>query len=554
MDLEKLMNKLCAGFLIALAAVACVPTTLQAQRRSITETNSRRNTDAAAGATRQNKATTPAPPATSAAQTPPPSAPSIVVSSDINKGEPCGCESPLPDVLAVVNGTKLTIKDVDTPNNLLEEQVRNLQRQVIEARARELDLQINSRLLEAEARRRGMSTAKLLEGEVMPKVKPPTDAEAQAVYDQNRSQLQAEFKDVKNQIIAYLRDQGQREETRKYAESLRAAASVKLFVDKATPPATPVDRARVLATVGGAAITSGDIEDNLRPLIYDVQEQVYEQRRAALETKINDMLLGQEAQKRKTTVQVLLDSEMKAKTNKVSETEAQAFYDQNKNRISGEFGQVKNQIVQYLQAKEEEKATARFAEQLRRGALIQTFLAAPEPPTYSIATDDQPTKGNLSAAVTIVEFTDFQCPSCAQAHPVFEKLADEYADRVKFVVRDFPLAQHEQAFKAAEAAEAAREQGKYWEYIALLFSNQKALETNKLKEYAGRLNLDQAKFDQALDTGRFADKVRRDLQDGNKLGVDATPTVFINGRPVKDRSYEAMKRVIDAALKPGAKR
>jgi protein-disulfide isomerase len=254
------------------------------------------------------------------------------------------------------------------------------------------------------------------------------------------------------------------------------------------------------------------------------------------------------------TAQTLLDSEVKAKTNKVSETDAQTFYNENKDRISGEFEQVKNQVVQYLQAREDNRALAQFAERLRRGATIQTFLTAPEPPTYNIATDDQPTKGNASATVTIVEFTDFQCPSCAQLHPVLEKLADEYADRVKFVIRDFPLAQHKQALKAAEAAEAAREQGKYWEYVALLFRNQKALETDKLKEYASQLSLDRVKFDQALDTGRFADKVQRDLQDGNKLGVNSTPTVFINGRSISDRSYEATKKMIDAALRNSTKK
>jgi protein-disulfide isomerase len=154
--------------------------------------------------------------------------------------------------------------------------------------------------------------------------------------------------------------------------------------------------------------------------------------------------------------------------------------------------------------------------------------------------------------VTIVEFTDFQCPSCAKSQPVLEAIAAEFGDKVRLVVRDFPLDQHTFAFKAAEAAEAAREQGKYWEYIAILFLNQSALEVAKLKEYATQVGLDRKRFDEALDSNKFAEKVRRDLNDGMKLGVNSTPTVFINGRRVRERSRESLKAAVEAALKEKA--
>jgi protein-disulfide isomerase len=156
--------------------------------------------------------------------------------------------------------------------------------------------------------------------------------------------------------------------------------------------------------------------------------------------------------------------------------------------------------------------------------------------------------------VTIVEFTDFECPSCAFTQPILEEVVREYDGKVRLVARDFPLEQHAYAFKAAEAAEAAREQGKYWEYTALLFKNQKALTVDKLKEYATQLGLDRAKFDQALDSGKFASKVQRDLQDGIKIGVSSTPSVFVNGKRVKERTRESLKAAIEAALKDIAKR
>jgi protein-disulfide isomerase len=108
---------------------------------------------------------------------------------------------------------------------------------------------------------------------------------------------------------------------------------------------------------------------------------------------------------------------------------------------------------------------------------------------------------------------------------------------------------HPEARKAAEAAEAAREQGKYWDFTAILFRNQSALKPEQLKQYAQVIGLDRAKFDAALDTGKFTDKVERDILDAQRFGVSGTPTFFVNGRRTKDGTYESLKAAIEAALK-----
>jgi protein-disulfide isomerase len=154
--------------------------------------------------------------------------------------------------------------------------------------------------------------------------------------------------------------------------------------------------------------------------------------------------------------------------------------------------------------------------------------------------------------VTIIEFTDYQCSSCAKFQPVMDRLLSEYSGKVRLVARDFPLQKHPYAFKAAEAAEAAREQDKYWEYTSILFQNQGALGPDQLKEYARQLRLDVEKFDSALTSGKFAKKVQRDFQDGMRIGVQATPTVFINGRRISDNTYESIKAAIEGALRTPA--
>jgi len=461
-------------------------------------------------------------------------------------------DAPLPDVLAVVNGVKITVNDFDVETSA---RIEELKRQVVEARKLELDLQINSMLLEAEAKKRGVTTSKILEDEVLTKVKQPTDADARKYFNAqytDGTDRSAQFEQVKERIMAHLLGEQRQALAKQLADRLRSTAEVKVLVETATPPSKPADRGRVFAVVNGKQITSGDVEDSLQPLIVGVQEEIYELRRRDLNRKINDVLLAQEAQKRQITTRALLDAEVTAKAPSITDAQAQKFYDDNKEKMrGGAFADVKPQIVSYLQNAEMDKLRLTFAATLHKNAAVQDFLVAPPPPVYEIATDDQPAIGDAKAKVTLVEFTDFQCGTCGQFQPVLDRVVKEYNGRVRLVVRDYPLPQHTNAFKAAEAAEAAREQNKYWEYAAKLFSNQSALEVEKLKQYATDLALDRSKFDAALDGGKFKQHVQRDLRDGNRVGIRGTPTLFLNGRQVSDRSYEGLKRAIDAALGSG---
>jgi len=286
----------------------------------------------------------------------------------------CACESQsLPETLAVVNGVKIPSSDIKKSTG---DSVNKLQQQVVEARKRELDLMINSKLLVLEAQKRGLTTVKLLDQEVVAKVKKPGPTEAQAFYDQNKARIKGEFKDVVDDILAYLFEQAQQQEAKKFADSLRASNEVKVLVTNVTPPATPADRARVFATIKDEKITSGDIEDALKPLISDVQQQVYKLRKDELEISIDDTLLVQEAQKRQITTNALLAAEVKPKP--VTDEQAQTFFDQNKERVSGDFAQTKDAIRQYLEQIERREAERAFVEKLRAAATIQTFLVAPE--------------------------------------------------------------------------------------------------------------------------------------------------------------------------------
>ncbi len=182
------------------------------------------------------------------------------------------------------------------------------------------------------------------------------------------------------------------------------------------------------------------------------------------------------------------------------------------------------------------------------------LLSGGEPPIEAtkenLVKEESQVLGNKDAKVVIVEFSDFQCPACGSAHPIVKRITQEYGDKILFAYRHFPLvASHKNALKAAEASEAAGEQGKFWKYHDLLFANQENLEVENLKRYAKELGLDMNKFNEALDSGKFKDKVTADMDDGDRLGVRATPTFFINGEMHKGGlSYDQFKESIDKEL------
>jgi protein-disulfide isomerase len=170
----------------------------------------------------------------------------------------------------------------------------------------------------------------------------------------------------------------------------------------------------------------------------------------------------------------------------------------------------------------------------------------------AIAAGDAPSFGPKDAKVTIVEFSDFQCPYCGKAAEVVEKLRAKYSDRVRFVFRQFPLPMHPEAKVASQAALAAHEQGKFWQYHDLLFKNMRALDRASLEKYAKEVGLNMTQFKQALDSGKYADVVEADLKIGQDAAVQGTPTLFLNGARVQNAiDYDAVAAQIDAALAKG---
>lgn len=464
--------------------------------------------------------------------------------------EPVSTPSPsrapsAPVPLAIVNGQTITTADIDPS---VREEVESLDQRIAETRRRVLELQINTELLEIEARKRKMTSQQLYDLEVTRRVTHPTEGEITKFIDDNRDRIEViDETKIRPQVISLLRDAQETKISADFVRRLRTTIPVTMGVDVNS---VNLNASVVLATVGGKAISAGIITERLKPAIYKMRLNVYEIETEALERTINDLLLIAEANRRNVPPEDIVRTEISEKSRPPTEAEVAKFYEANKSRIGKDLDSVRNQLAQYIQEQGRQQLERAMSEKLRQGAQIRLLISEPQPPTQAISADDDPSRGVVTAQVIVVEFTDFQCPSCAAMHPVLEEVLKSYGTKVRLVVRDFPLAMHPNARKAAEAANAAHAQGKFFEYAALLFKRQNALDVPSLKKYASELGLDRARFDAALDSGTFAAEVRRDVVDGEMYGIDSTPTIFVNGVFLRSLTAEDLRAAIDRALNP----
>lgn len=449
--------------------------------------------------------------------------------------------------LATVNGQTLTTSDLEPR---VAEAVETLDDKLAVARQRVLDMQINTMLLEAEARKRNLRTQQLYELEVLKRISGPTEVEVNKFIEENREQIgNADPKAARIQVVAFLRNEREEALSADFVKRLHAMHQVLMGASLNTPNLSP---SAVVVTVAGRPIMAGVLLERLKPIVYRLQLAAYELEMEALEQTITNMLLLAEANRRNIGPEVIIRTEVSDQLKPATDVDINKFYEANKANISGDLNSVRTQLASYLQTQASQRLERALAERLRKGADIRFLVSPPEPPVQSISSDDDPFRGPANAPVTIVEFTDFQCPSCAAMHPLLEEVLKTYAGKVRLVVRDFPLSMHANAYKAAEAANAAHAQGKFFEYVALLFARQNALDVPSLKKYATELGLDRTKFDLALDRQTFAVEVRSDIQEGELYGVEGTPTIFINGKMLLNLTAEGLREAIDRLLSPSA--
>jgi protein-disulfide isomerase len=323
--------------------------------------------------------------------------------------------------------------------------------------------------------------------------------------------------------------------------ALAAFLAPALAQDLSLPAVPPV-----IARVGGEDLSADVIADEIAAAAAEARQGFTEARDQAIDEAIDRRMVELEAAKRGLTPEALLNAEIEAKVPAPQPTQIDAWIKENKARIPKGMpnDEVRRQVTELLREDPLGERYAAFLAELR--AIYKPRLLA-EPVRVAVPTRmDAPSKGPATAAVEIVEFADFQCPFCARAAESVRAVVSTYGEQVRVTYRHLPLNFHEHAQGAAEAAECAAQQGKFWAFHDALYANPGDLDAAGLRKQAGAVGLDVGAWEACVSGGGGADGVAADMAAAAAAGVSGTPAFFLNGRMISGaQPPEAFRAIID---------
>ncbi len=309
----------------------------------------------------------------------------------------------------------------------------------------------------------------------------------------------------------------------------------------------PAEAEEPLASVDGHPITEQDILPLIRSKLQQLRTQEYQIKNDAIEQAIDQRLLDKAAKAKAISVEDLLQQEVFSKVPEPTDSEVESFYQAQKAKIERPLEEIKAQLRELLKKVKVARVRAAYLQSLRGKADVRVMLV---PPRVAVGFDPARVLGDSDAPVTIVEFSDYQCPFCKRALPVLHELLKKYDRKIRLAYRDFPLTSiHSGAEAAAEASRCAAEQGRFWQYHDILFEHQSKLDDASLVGYARQLALDVPRFEQCLTSHKYQATVQEDLKEGEQAGVSGTPGFFINGIPLMGaQPFARFAQIVDEEL------
>lgn len=321
----------------------------------------------------------------------------------------------------------------------------------------------------------------------------------------------------------------------------------------AQPAGSTMSPDTVVATMGETSITLAQVDEvamqqQARSFAgLTLEQAIYEARRAVIDEIVVRTLIEAEAKAQGIEGPALAEREIAAKVVRPTEAEVADWYQANPQRVQGaSIDQVRDAIVELLLEERTYRAEQAYVTTLKAKTPVRITL---EPPRVEVADGGRPARGPADAPVTIIEFSDFQCPYCLQAKATIDRVLASYGDRIRFVYRHLPLPNHPDAIPSAEASMCAAEQDRFWPFHDHLFANQTELSADALKRHAATLGLDTTAFNACYDSRKYQSQVEEDMAAAQELGISGTPAFFINGRPLGGaQPYEAFERIIEDEL------
>ncbi len=304
----------------------------------------------------------------------------------------------------------------------------------------------------------------------------------------------------------------------------------------------------VVARYAGTEVKLKEVDALVGDQLKELDKKRFTIRQQGAEQVAIQAMVKEEATKAGQTEEVWLKAAIDGNIKMPTDEEIAKVFAENKAQMppGSTIESMRTQIIGFLTQDQKRSLAGKTFEDLKKKANFELLIQEPRIQVDAVG----PSKGATDAKVTIVEFSDFQCPYCSRAEPAVDEVMQKYPGKVRVVFRHFPLSFHEKAPKAAEAAACAEEQGKFWEYHKTLFANQGKLDVPDLKEHAKTLGLDTTKFEACLDGSKMKAKVDGDTAAGAKVGVNGTPAFFINGVMLSGaQPFSEFEKIINQELK-----
>jgi protein-disulfide isomerase len=323
-----------------------------------------------------------------------------------------------------------------------------------------------------------------------------------------------------------------------------AKAKINFLIKDASKPG-------VVAKINGEEITEEQLIGDAQLELMQIKKQEYDLKMGQLNKLVQEKYLSAEAKKDGlASSEEYISKKILKGDIKISDADYKKFVKEKNIPESNINEQVKERIFAYMKDQKKDEMVQSYLAKLTKGNPVEVYFKKPKS-NIQVEVGDAPFKGSSSAKVTIVEFSDFQCPFCGKGADVVNQINKKYGNKVKIAFKQFPLPMHKDAPLTSEASMCVNEQNKdkFWKFHDLAFKNQDKLDAESLIKHAKASGVDEKKFKECLDSHKFADYVKKDMAYGEKLGVRSTPTFFVNGQLISGAlPIEAFSEVIDEEL------
>lgn len=313
----------------------------------------------------------------------------------------------------------------------------------------------------------------------------------------------------------------------------------------------PAPKAGLAANISGKEISNEDLYKGVENDIYEAEMKVHEIKMNKLRALLLEKLMEADPKKKGLTNDEFLEKHIASKVS-VSAKEIQAFIKERGIDKKIVNAQMKERIKKFVGMEKKKKAVDNWVAKQTQKNPVLVYLTKPQRPVFEVEAGDAPWAGGSDAKVTIVEFSDFQCPFCKKGADRMDEVKKKYGKKVKVVFKNFPLPFHTHAKGAAQASLCANEQGNkfFWKLHDMMFNDQAGLASDALKAKAKKSGLNTDKFMDCLTSQKYLSKVEADMKAGRDLGVKSTPTFFVNGKLINGaHPLETFAELIDEELK-----